>query len=352
MLRFSRALLVFLLAGPVSGCYSLSGPPQIINASGIVNHPATAPNARTANLKSNFAYAANKAANSSTTSKLAVDEMVDTGVLLVRSNCADFFRRMSIIQRESRISRDMIAPIVSVLSGMVTLRNFNNDKNGDYLQAFGLGSSVAIAGLDIADKHFLFGADNIHEVQELTFKALVAHQTALLRKDDLNFERAVEHLIDHQIICTPASILNLTKKAIAAGTVTANASPSTVSANGDHLVLVALGTELGLPGAVTPQQAGALWWLLWGGGSLSDVNPKLSSLGGANPVQTDGAGTLTLNGNFAVKRSKLATLLDQFSPETKASFAATVQNLAVDPKAEFSLARTSSAADKIVLDVQ
>lgn len=334
----------------LSSCYTMEGPPQIINAGGVVNHVGAAPTKRTENLKNNFAFAVSKASDTGTTNSAAISEMVDSGVLLVRSNCSDFFRLMASTQRGSQISRDMVAPILTALTSFVALRNFGAEKTSDYVTALGIGSSAALVGLDIVDKHFLFGSENIHEVQQLTFKALVAHQGGILKKQDLNFERAMEQLIDHQIICTPASILDLTRKAIAAGDVRAT-SRSTAPSNSDEQVLAALGDELGLPGALTPDQAGALWWLLWGGGTPTQVAPKLANLGTASPVQPDSAGVLALTTTSTVIRPALRNHLARLSPETRNSFRATIAALDGGQTANFSIARTESETDKIVLEV-
>lgn len=348
-----RALMLWAggMSLTLSGCYSLQGPPQLINGSGVVNQETDVA-ARSESLTDNFRLAVDDAVKDGATPQ-QVQRMIDTGVLLVRTNCDDFFRRMGAIQRDSRISRDMIAPVVAVLSGLVALQGFSGGKTDSYLQALSVGSTAAIAGIDIIDRHFLFGADNIHSVEQLTFRALNAHQRGIAQNGPHTFEGAVLQLIDHQVICTPASILDLTKRAITAGDVEPRFS-SGGGSGGDAEALAALGRELGQPGSATPDQAGALYWLFRGAPAAADL-PTIAGKLGASSTQLIAPGgpgaAMTLSGQANNRKQVIWSALDALSPETRRAFEAAIASTAGGVPA-FTLAPRPTVPGRVELDVR
>lgn len=337
----------------LSGCYSLQGPPQLINGSGVVNQKTNVA-ARSESLTDNFRLAVDDAVKDGATPQ-QVERMIDTGVLLVRTNCDDFFRRMGAIQRDSRISRDMIAPVVAVLSGLVALQGFSGGKTDNYLQALSVGSTAAIAGIDIVDRHFLFGADNIHSVEQLTFRALNAHQRGIAQNGPYSFEGAVLQLIDHQVICTPASILDLTKRAITAGDVEPRPSSGGGAGGDDAEALAALGRELGQPGPATPDQAGALYWLFRGAPAATDL-PTIAGKLGAGSAQliapTGPGATMTLSGQANSRKQVIWNALDALSPETRRAFEAAIASPPAGGVPAFALAPRSTVPGRVELDVR
>ncbi|WP_156347978.1 hypothetical protein [Sphingomonas sp. Leaf231] len=277
--------------------------------------------------------------------------MVDSGVLLVRSNCNDFFRQMGSIQRGSQISRDLITPIIAVLSGVVALKGFSGARSDRYLQGLSLGSTAALAGIDVVDRHFLFGAENIHSVRQLTFRALDAHRRGLLQSHLSSFENSVMYLIDHQVICTPASILDLTKRAIAAGEVAPRKDQSVVDT--DDKALRMLGMELGLPGPASPDQAGALYWLFKGNPTADDLANIANKLG-SNSVAVLSKDPVTLANaplpSTDSKRKAILEALNELSVETRGLFSADILKPVDKRPPEFTLA--PSLSSRVELDVR
>lgn len=316
----------------VSGCYRMQGPPQIIAPRGVVNQTDTVTGPSEDMIKT-FRFRLDQAiedpGNAAKKSAL-----LRSGFLLVKSNCDVFFRTMERDQRVTRLSRDAIAPLVTVLTGVVSLVNFEGgEADADrYLEALSLGAGAATSTLDIYESRFLFGADNVHEVRDLTDKALSAHKRGVEQQGELHFEEALAHLIDHQVICTPGSILSLTQKAIAAGEV--RPVPSTPAASTDRTALLHLGELFGMPGLATPDQAGALWWLLHGAtpADYPTIGEKLAGWGVSSPLQTDAAGNWTYQLSTA-RRDRALEILESFSEATRLRFAEQQQTVSDQTRA-------------------
>ncbi|HEY0626899.1 MAG TPA: hypothetical protein VGD10_09210 [Allosphingosinicella sp.] len=320
----------------------LEGPPRIIETSGIVGdgkgtavevvektERVEAGNARNIvttrrttttnlNFRDRFKHFATLAA-ASPTQTAALGEMRSSGFLLVRTNCDGFFREMAILQRDSDVGRDMIAPILTALTGIVALANLSSSKADDYLEGFSLASGAALAGISTIDAHFLFGADNIHEVRELTFRALAAHEEALTDMGAAHFDDVVTQLVEHQVVCSPANILRLTKDAIQAGDVVAD---TTGSRSEDEEALSELASQLDLMGSARTSQAAALWALYKGGISGTAVPDTLvQELGkvqlGHLVTSGSGGAAAQLSETGSAKREEITEILDSFSKGTR-----------------------------------
>jgi len=283
-----------------------------------------------------------------------IHAMVSSGFLLARSSCDEFFQRMAVLQRDAKIGRDMVAPILTVLTGIITLRKFSTDRANHFLTLFNLVSNAELAGISLIDKHFLFEADNIADVRELTFKALAAHETGILQKGTLDFDTGVGQLIEHQAICTPASILHLTKLAIKATEIT----PDTGAGNpADEDALAKLGLELGIVGPATPAQALALTALYRSGQSEANINNNI-----ALNVRRQGLGQLVTDAQppAAVpltdfgkqKKDAISAILKAFSPETQAKLLANVQGVADGARSSAPLKLESSTRRNVELIVR
>ena len=146
--------------------------------------------------------------------------MVRSGMMYVRTYCSDYFRSMAVEQRKSRIVRDSIAPITALIAGIAGVRDlgFDGVPEDDILTGAALWAVGTGSVLDIFDEHLLFGANNIDSVRGLAMEALGVHRVAVMGNiDTYEFEDAVEALLEHQNICSPQSLLALTKEAIEAG---------------------------------------------------------------------------------------------------------------------------------------
>ncbi|HEX8483095.1 MAG TPA: hypothetical protein VF650_14455 [Allosphingosinicella sp.] len=217
------AIIAAAAALPLSACAGIQGPPQVISQTGVLPQPVGG------TWEERFAAAAQVAFSDNSTDadrKL----FLRSGTMLVYTRCSDFFQRMGRNQGRSRVTRDYIAPVVTLLTGIVSLHDFgiDSDKEQNILEALTLGSSFATSALDIHDRHFLFGADNIDSVREMTLNSLSKHRVTVMERDLDSLDDAVEHLVDNQTICTPPHILRLARQAIA------NSKPQTVNTEGDE----------------------------------------------------------------------------------------------------------------------
>jgi hypothetical protein len=215
------AVLMAAAALPLSACAGIQGPPQVIGQQGVLPRPLGG------TWEDRFVRSAD-AAFADRSSEAAKKEFLRAGSMLVYTRCSDFFQRMGRNQGRSRVARDYIAPVVALLSGVLAFHDFGEDSDSEQniLEALTLGSNFATAALDIHDRHFLFGADNIDSVREMTLNALSKHRVTVMDRDLKSLDDAVEYLIDNQTICTPPHILRLARAAIA------NSKPETVDTSG------------------------------------------------------------------------------------------------------------------------
>lgn len=149
-----------------------------------------------------------------------VQEMVNSGVTLVRTRCSDFFAAKQTNQGRARLIRSLIQPLTVAITSTFAVINFGGEgenRQSDALALLAAGNALATAGLDIYEDQFLFGAENVHQVQAMTMRALSAHQADIFAADLDNFDAGVRSLLDHQAICTPGYILELVRLSIAAG---------------------------------------------------------------------------------------------------------------------------------------
>lgn len=268
-------------------------------------------------------------ADADPTNPEAINEMMANGFLLVRTNCDDFFADMAILQRDADIGRDMVAPILSALSNIVALRSLTDGQRSEINGIFAIASTTVLAGISIVDQHFLFGAENSQDVHDLTFDALAAHKEEVEEMGDLSFQDALEQLIDHQVICSPAYIRRLTRQAIQAGDVVADVN---AGASADDAAFSALARELGRIGAVSPTQARALWALYMSGVPAEGIPAEVATL--LNQAQLS---TLieTVNGSVVLtalgreKKDRIVEILRSFSRPTRESMAGSITRNAI-----------------------
>lgn len=173
------------------------------------------------NLELNFSRLVCRSLADGSNSTKAAD-MLQGGVTLVKVRCNDYFATKGTSQEKARLTRSLIAPVSALITSVFAVINFSSEKReSDYLALLAAGSTFANAGLKIYEEQFLFNADNINSVRGLTMRALDTHRAAILAASPLTFDTAIRQLTDHEMICTPASILDLTRSAIDTGTVKA-----------------------------------------------------------------------------------------------------------------------------------
>ena len=227
----------------LSGCYSLQGSERLLDRDGYVTDVVP----EKAIFRADFlrAFEERQAGRQPTDDE--IDAMLRSGFSHIYSYCDNYFDVMGMQQRKARIARDAIAPIASVITGILALHNFENNsgRKEDMLAVLGLTTAASSASLDIYSEHMLFGAENIGSVETLTKAALVKHSSTVLAFEDIDFSAAVRHLLDNQAICSPQHILLLTREAIREGQVEArivqpNAGLVTTGSDGDQRVNVVI----------------------------------------------------------------------------------------------------------------
>lgn len=163
-----------------------------------------------------------------------VKSMLRSGFMYNYSFCENYFNVMAKNQRRSKISRSLLAPLTSVITGIIGLHDFsqNPGEKEDLIQGLAIGSAAATSLLDIYDEHLLFGTDNVDSVETMTLKALNAHSTKVLQQNNMFFETAMQHLIDNQGQCSPQSILTLARSSIKNSDIVATNQNASKSASG------------------------------------------------------------------------------------------------------------------------
>lgn len=223
MIKF--ALLICAAMG-LSGCYSIQGSERVLNNQGKLTREVSTGSI----FRSDFEYSYNKRMMKTVTQS-DIDTMLSSGFSHIYSFCDGYFDSMGLQQRKSRVTRDAIAPIAALMTGILALHNFdkNTGRKEDIVGAIGLTTAATASILDIYDEHMLFGAENIGAVEQLTKAALFEHAGKVLTTTGVSFDTAIRHLLDNQALCSPQFILSLTREAIREGKVTArtNTPPAT-----------------------------------------------------------------------------------------------------------------------------
>ncbi|WP_152569465.1 MULTISPECIES: hypothetical protein [Sphingomonas] len=151
-----------------------------------------------------------------------VHRVLDSGFALIQANCNEYFNQMGRNQRDTRVLRDLIAPVSAVVTGIIGLGAFAKQNNRtDVLTGFSLVTGAAASSLDIYDQRFLFGAENIGSVRTMTMTALSNHRRAVMDDAPTELVFAINQLQDNEDLCTPPQILTLVRESIK------NAAPKT-----------------------------------------------------------------------------------------------------------------------------
>ena len=215
------------------GCYSFQGPDRLITADA---KPATLQYSDISMFADDFIKAKAFRTASPMASNTEVPPMLRSGFMYNYSFCQNYFNVMAKNQRRSKVARGAIAPITTLITGLIGLQDFsqNSGTKEDLVQGLAIGSAAASAALDIYDENFLFGTDNINSVETMTLNAVAAHKEKVLLQADVGFENAMTHLIDNQAICSPQAILTLARSSIknAKLVATNQAAQNTVRAGG------------------------------------------------------------------------------------------------------------------------
>jgi hypothetical protein len=310
----------------LSACSSLSGPKMTISATGPVV-PISVEKSSAKGILGRF-FASAEASYAAPTDNDTARLMLREGTALIHANCAAFFQSAGEEQKWLLYSRDAVGVVGTLASGYFALHNYSSNA----ISNSALLTSASFSGIDIYTKTFLFSAENVSSVYELTKNALATHAQAVLSIEVLTYSAAVDALVDNQEICTSRKVASLARDAISKGKLEAAASAAddleTLTQMQDQKVFEKLGTLLNPPGALTPQQTGALWWLVKEGTeSAKDRLHIAEDLTGLpddkKPFKVDGAGSLTNTVNWP--KNEISIMLDEISDATKNRFRAAIQ---------------------------
>ncbi len=152
-------------------------------------------------------------------------QMAKDGMFLVDGYCQDFFRHGGDNQKWLDVAKDLTAALGSIATGALAIAS---PSNATAAAVVALSTATAYNGVDLYTKNFLFGSDNIESVRTLTMNALAADRTASgvdgLDDTGWTFGKAAQAIMQHQDLCTPASIRASVVAAISTTKVTASAS--------------------------------------------------------------------------------------------------------------------------------
>ncbi|WP_141696634.1 hypothetical protein [Xanthomonas graminis] len=263
-----------------------------------------------------------------------IDAMLEDGITLIYANCSDFFRASG--QRQSRLMvwRDAISLTGALIAGTMAI---DGSGNNDALAIVTLGSAGAMSGIDLYTQHYLFGAENVDSVRELTLKALSAHADGVRTlRPPTTYQEATIHLLDNQAICTPSRIALLTREAIQQGKVVPDVPTDaldTVTATADHAILKRLGAKLNPPVPLSLSTAGAYYWLLFGEASPDEIQqnirPALRVIPPPNnPFEQSGIGVLK---NRIPQEDLIEHELLKLSDKTRDKFKQAINNVRASP---------------------
>ena len=245
-MRFVKTGMVSLLALGLGACATpgIKGPPMPVrlahvdgspsapngvcdSAGNFTSDPSRAGAGPLSNLELNFSRQVCRSLADTADADKA-EAMLESGITLVKVRCNDFFAQKGAWQEKTRLTRSLIAPVTALITSVFAVVNFSSEREeSDYLALLAAGTTFANAGLRIYEEQFLFNADNISSVRGLTMRALDSHRSAITGNDGLTFDVAIRQLTDHEMICTPASILDLTRGAIATGAVSPRGATAT-----------------------------------------------------------------------------------------------------------------------------
>lgn len=242
-LRTSAMLLA--IVSNVCGCSeTFRGPDPIITSQGTA--PIGADAAGLVRIFFNSANASYSVPGDSTLAK----QMLSDGFALIYSNCNDYFRDAGRTQQTLIFGRDLLGTFGTLATGIIALARASKDATA----IVALATSTGYAFMDVISKDFLFAAENIDAVRELTLRAIQADQaTVLTNNKSFSYQTVVLYLQDDQNYCSLRKIAELVKDA--ARNAPLGAGPAAPPAN-----LVGTGVQPALappvaPGAAPPPPA-------------------------------------------------------------------------------------------------
>ena len=136
--------------------------------------------------------------------------MLSDGFALIYANCTEYFRVAGRTQQRLLFGRDLLGTFGTLATGVVALAHASKD-------ATAIAALVTATGYSVMDdiaKDFLFSADNIDSVRDITLRAIQANQASVFFHNSVfNYNTVVLYLEDNQDYCTLRRIAALVKDA-------------------------------------------------------------------------------------------------------------------------------------------
>lgn len=256
MTQSKAAGLITGLVLLLGGCSSLTDPKLVMDRAGAVDRSTNVGPAGVFIQREDAARRAGPV-DAHQTSLL----MLTAGMSLAQANCRGYFATAGQTQRNLIVARQVVDAVGALAVTLMLL----DDVDPDSIALVELGQSTANSALDIWTRNYLFAAENISTVEELVIKAEDAYATEALTRTNLTYEKATGLVMGYQAICAPRRIAALVLLAVKAGnvdTAPTNSGAASQAALRDQEARRRLADAFGVPGELSEQQTGALWWLL------------------------------------------------------------------------------------------
>lgn len=202
-LRSGAALLA--IAINLGACSeTFRGPDPIISSEGVAPTDASS-----GGLVRLFFNSANTSYSSPADPTLA-RQMLSDGFALIYADCNEYFGVAGRTQQKLIFGRDLLGTFGTLVTGIIALAHASKD-------ATAIAALVTATGYSVTDdisKDFLFAADNIDSIRELTLRAIQADQASVLAHNPVfNYNTVVLYIEDDQNYCTLRKIAELVKEA-------------------------------------------------------------------------------------------------------------------------------------------
>lgn len=203
--RLTHSGALIALAMNLCACSeTFRGPDPIITAEG----PAPI-DANSAGLVRLFFNSATQSFSSVGDPVLA-QQMLSDGFALIYADCSEYFRVAGRTQQRLLFGRDLLGSFGTLATGVIALAHASKD-------ATAIAALVTATGYSVMDdiaKDFLFSAENVDSVRDITLRAIQANQASvLLHNSVFNYNTVVLYLEDNQDYCTLRRIAALVKDA-------------------------------------------------------------------------------------------------------------------------------------------
>jgi hypothetical protein len=137
-------------------------------------------------------------------------QMLSDGFVLIYANCNEYFRSAAHTQQRLIFGRDLLGTLGTLGTGIVALARTSKDATA----VVALITSTGYAIMDDIAKDFLFSADNVEAVRDLTLRTMQADQATVLTTNKFySYQTAVLYLQANQNYCSLRKIAELVREA-------------------------------------------------------------------------------------------------------------------------------------------